>query len=164
MQEEVESRTVNLAISTPKLTARTIVSAVRGYLNHRRNVSLKKGRTADQEPSGKQTVKELLGQGQGVTNLDIAQTDLKGFERVARKYGIDYAIRKDASVDPPKYLVFFKAKDADAMEAAFKEYSQKALRKEERPSVLDQLRKFKELVAALPGKVINREKKRELDR
>jgi uncharacterized GH25 family protein len=120
--------------------------------------------TADKEPSGKQTVKELLGQGQGVTNLDIAQTDLKGFERVARKYGIDYAIRKDASVDPPKYLVFFKAKDADAMEAAFKEYSQKALRKEERPSVLDQLRKFKELVASLPGKVINREKKRELDR
>ena len=164
MQEEVESRTVNLAISTSKLTARTIVSAVRGYLNHLRNVSLRKGQTADKEPSGKQTVKELLGQGQGVTNLDIAQTDLKGFERVARKYGIDYAIRKDASVDPPKYLVFFKAKDADAMEAAFKEYSQKALRKEERPSVLDQLRKFKELVAALPGKVINREKKRELDR
>ena len=159
MQEEVESRTVNLAISTSKLTARTIVSAVRGYLNHRRNVSLKKGRTADKEPSGKQTVKELLGQGQGVTNLDIAQTDLKGFERVARKYGIE-----DASVDPPKYLVFFKAKDADAMEAAFKEYSQKALKKEERPSVLDQLRKFKELVASLPGKVINREKKRELDR
>jgi hypothetical protein len=62
MQEEVESRTVNLAISTSKLTARTIVSAVRGYLNHRRNVSLRKGQTADKEPSGKQTVKELLGQ------------------------------------------------------------------------------------------------------
>ena len=76
----------------------------------------------------------------------------------------DDAIRKDASVGPPKYLVFFKAKDADAMEAAFKEFSQKALRKEERPSVLDQLRQFKELVAVLPGKVINREKKRELDR
>ena len=164
MQEEVESRTVNLAISTSKLTARTIVSAVRGYLNHRRNVSLKKGRTADKEPSGKQTVKELLGQGQGVTNLDIAQTDLKGFERVARKYGIDYAIRKDASVDPPKYLVFFKAKDADAMEAAFKEYSQRVLRKEERPSVLEQLRKIKAAILALPGRVINRDRQREQTR
>ena len=141
-----------------------MVCAVRGSQNHRRQVEIRKEQTADKEPSGKQTVKELLGQGQGVTNLDIAKTDLRGFERVARKYGIDYAIRKDASVDPPKYLVFFKAKDADAMEAAFKEFSQKALRKEERPSVLDQLRKFKELVAALPGKVINREKKRELDR
>ena len=152
MQEEVESRTVNLAISTSKLSARTIVSAV------------KKEHEAEIPAQGKQTVKELIGQGQGVTNIDIAKTDLRGFEKVARKYGIDYAIRKDSSVDPPKYLVFFKAKDADAMTAAFNEYSQKALRKEERPSVLDQLRKFKELVAALPGKVINREKKRELDR
>ena len=50
------------------------------------------------------------------------------------------------------------------MTAAFNEYSQKALKKEERPSVLDQMKKFKELVAAIPGKVLNREKKRELDR
>jgi hypothetical protein len=164
MQEEVECRTVNLAVSTTKLSARTIVSAVRAYLNHRKNVAVKKEHNAEKTPEGKQTVKELIGQGQGVTNIDIAKTDLRGFEKVARKYGIDYAIRKDSSVDPPKYLVFFKAKDADAMTAAFNEYSQKALRKEERPSVLDQLRKFKELVAALPGKVINRERKRELDR
>ena len=164
MQEEVESRTVNLAISTSKLSARTIVSAVKAYLNHGKNVKVKKEHEAEIPAQGKQTVKELIGQGQGVTNIDIAKTDLRGFEKVARKYGIDYAIRKDSSVDPPKYLVFFKAKDADAMTAAFNEYSQKALRKEDHPSVLDQLRKFKELVAALPGKVINREKKRELDR
>ena len=161
MQEEVESRTVNLAISTSKLTARTIVSAVRMYLDHRRSKTPQK--TAE-KTTGKQSVKELLGQGQGVSNIDISKTDLRGFESVARKYGIDYAIRKDASVDPPKYLVFFKAKDADAMTAAFNEYSQKALKKEDRPSVLHQLKKLKEIVAAIPGKVLNREKKRELDR
>ena len=161
MQEEVESRTVNLAISTSKLTARTIVSVVRMYLYHRGSKTPQK---AAEKTTGKQSVKELLGQGQGVSNIDIAKTDLRGFESVARKYGIDYAIRKDASVDPPKYLVFFKAKDADAMTAAFNEYSQKALKKEERPSVLQQLKKLKEIVAAIPGKVLNREKKRELDR
>ena len=164
MQEEVESRTVNLAISTSKLTARTIVSAVRGYLNHRKTVSARKAQTAEKEPSGKQTVKELLGQGQGVTNIDIAKTDLRGFESVARKYGIDYAIRKDASVQPPKYLVFFKAKDADALTAAFNEYSAKALKKSERPSVLKQLRQIAAKIAELPGRVVNRDKKRELDR
>ena len=100
MQEEVESRTVNLAISTSKLSARTIVSAVRAYLNHRKNVKAKKEHEAEIPTQGKQSVKELIGQGQGVTNIDIAQTDLKGFEKVARKYGIDYAIRKDSSVDP----------------------------------------------------------------
>ena len=164
MQEEVESRTVSLAISTTKLSARTIVSAVRAYLNHRKNKEIKKEHNAEKTPEGKQTVKELIGQGQGVTNIDIAKTDLRGFEKVARKYGIDYAIRKDASVDPPKYLVFFKAKDADAMTAAFNEYSQRVLRKEERPSVLEQLRKIKAAILAIPGKVINRDKNRELDR
>ena len=115
-------------------------------------------------PTGKQTVKELIGQGQGVSSIDIAKTDLRGFEATARKFGIDYAIRKDASERPAKYLVFFKARDADAMTAAFNEYSQKVLRREERPSVLAQLRKFKELVAAVPGKVLHREKQREQSR
>ena len=163
MQEEVENKTVHLAIQTGKVTVKTLLRGLHAwYRHHQRKKDVAK--MSGESVKGKQSVKELIGQGQGVTNIDIAKTDLKGFEKVARKYGIDYAIRKDSSVDPPKYLVFFKAKDADAMTAAFNEYSQKALRKEERPSVLDQLRKFKELVAALPGKVINREKKRELDR
>jgi len=47
---------------------------------------------------------------------------LKGFEQVARKYGVDYAITKDQNVIPPKYTVFFKAKDADALTSAFEEW------------------------------------------
>ena len=161
MQEEVESRTVNLAISTTKLSMRTIVHAGMMYLRHRKLVKdLKK----NEVPSGKQSVQDLIGQKQGVSSIDIAKTDLRGFEGVARKYGVDYAIRKDASVDPPKYLVFFKAKDADALTAAFNEYSAKALNREKRPSVLKQLRTIAAKIAELPGKVVNRDKKRELDR
>lgn len=114
MQEEVESRTVNLAISTTKLSMRTIIHAGMMYLRHRKLVKdLKK----NEVPSVKQSVQDLIGQKQGVSSIDIAKTDLRGFEGVARKYGVDYAIRKDASVDPPKYLVFFKSKDADALTA-----------------------------------------------
>ena len=75
-----------------------------------------------------------------------------------------FCIRKDASVDPPKYLVFFKAKDADAMTAAFNEYSAKTLAHSKKSSVLKQLRSLAAKVAELPGKVVNRDKKRELDR
>ena len=86
MQEEVENRAVNLAVSTSRLTARTVVSAVQMYLRHRKEASLSKTET---KASGRQTVKDLIGQDQGVTNIDIAKTDLRGFERVARKYGIE---------------------------------------------------------------------------
>ena len=161
MQEEVENRTVNLAVTTTKLAARTLVSAALAYLRHREKV---KGQKASEIPSGKQSVKELIGQNQGVSNIDIAKTDLRGFEGIARKYGVDYAVRKDKSVDPPKYLVFFKARDADAMTAAFNEYSAKVMNRSRKPSVLKELKSIAAKLAELPGRVVNRDKQREQSR
>ena len=161
MQEDIENRTVNLAVVTTKLTARTVIAAVLVYLRHRDKAQARKLNTV---PEGKQSVKDLLRQKQGVNSIDISSTDLKGFESIARKYGIDYAVRKDRSVDPPKYLVFFKGKEADVMNAAFNEYSAKVMRQGQRPSVLAELKKLKALVMALPGKVINRDKQREQSR
>ena len=80
---------------------------------------------------------------------------------IAKKYGVDYAIKKDRSVSPPKYLVFFKARDADALTAAFNEYSVKQMNRSQKPSVLKQLSRFKELAAGIPAKV--RQKKLERD-
>lgn len=161
MQEEVENRTVNLAISTTKLTARGILRlALKGLAYIRR----KSQESAMKKPVGKQTIQELIGQNQGVTNIDIAQTDLKGFEKYARKYGVDYAITKDKSVLPPKYLVFFKARDTDAMTAAFNAYSAEILTRNKRPSVLKTLHKLMDAVRDIPAKVATIEKQREQSR
>ena len=163
MQEEIENRTVNLAISTTKLTARGIIRlAAKGlaYIKRKsREASLK-----NEKPDGRQTIQQLIGQNQGVTNIDISQTDLKGFEKYARKYGVDYAITKDKSVFPPKYLVFFKARDADAMTAAFNAYSAEVLAKSKRPSTLSKLHKLIDAVKSIPTKVTSRDKQREQSR
>lgn len=159
MQEEVENRTVNLAISTTKLTGRMIVAGIRKGLNHLERRKAQKNR--DPAIHGKQTVKQLLGQNQGATNVEIDKTGIKDFERLAKKYGVDFAVRKDKSVDPPRYIVFVRAKDADALDAICKEHQAMAMTKGKKPSVLAQLKKLKELVAALPKKV--REKKQERD-
>lgn len=159
MQEEVENRTVNLAISTTKLTGRMIVAGIRKGLNHLERKKAQKNR--DPAIHGKQTVKQLLGQNQGATNVEIDKTGIKDFERLAKKYGVDFAVRKDKSVDPPRYIVFVRAKDADALDAICKEHQAMAMTKGKKPSVLIQLKKFKELVATLPKKV--REKKQERD-
>lgn len=163
MQEEIENRTVNLAISTTKLTARGIIRlAAKGlaYIKRKsREAALK-----SEKPDGRQTIQQLIGQNQGVTNIDISQTDLKGFEKYARKYGVDYAITKDKSVFPPKYLVFFKARDADAMTAAFNAYSAEVLAKSKRPSTLSKLHKLIDAVKSIPTKVTSRDKQREQSR
>ena len=160
MQEEIENRTVNLAISTTKLTARGIIRlAAKGlaYIKRKsREAALK-----NEKPDGRQTIQQLIGQNQAVTNIDISQTDLKGFEKYARQYGVDYAITKDKSVFPPKYLVFFKARDADAMTAAFNAYSAEVLAKSKRPSALNRLHELIDAVKSIPTKVTSRDKQRE---
>ncbi|RHT68911.1 PcfB family protein [Butyricicoccus sp. AM28-25] len=163
MQEEIENRTVNLAISTTKLTARGIIRlAAKGlaYIKRKSHEAALKNK----KPDGRQTIQQLIGQNQGVTNIDISQTDLKGFEKYARKYGVDYAITKDKSVFPPKYLVFFKARDADAMTAAFNAYSAEVLAKSKRPSTLNRLHKLIDAVKSIPTKVTSRDKQREQTR
>lgn len=156
MQEEVEQRTVTLAISTSKMTANVLKSAISKYLAYRKE----KKREGPVKPCGKQSVKQLVGQNQGVSNIEITDKNIKDFERIARKYGVDFALKKDKTGDIPKYLVFFKARDADALTAAFKEYTAKTDRKKERPSVLKKLRKFKEVVADIDTPKV---RKKELD-
>jgi hypothetical protein len=141
-------------ISTSKLAAKQIANAALKALSATKNKI--------EHPRGKQSVKKLIGQNQGVSNIEISHTDLKGFEKFARKYGVDFAIRKDSSAEPPRYLVFFKARDADAMTAAFKEYSASLMQREKKPSVLKQLEQIKALLVALPNKVRNKEREHSL--
>ena len=166
MQEVVENRTVTLIVSGTKFTGRLFKAAISKYMAHRREKKLNKqrGRDSPVTPKGKQTVKQLIGQNQGVSNIEINDPSIKDFERIARKYGVDYAVKKDRSASPPKYLIFFKARDADALTAAFSEYTQKKVKKadrSERPSVLEKLAQFKEL---LKNTVVDRSRRKELER
>ena len=160
MQEEVESRTVTLAISTTRMTANVLKSAISKYLAYRKEKKVEKARAGPVKPCGKQTVKQLVGQNEGVANIEITDRNIRDFDRVARKYGVDYALKKDKSSEIPKYLVFFKARDGDALTAAFKEYTAKTERKKERPSVLQTLRRLKEQAATIDTPKV---RKKEID-
>ena len=93
-----------------------------------------------------------------MTNIEITDKNIRTFDRVARKYGVDYAVKKDKTAEPPKYYIFFKAKDTDALTAAFKDYTRKTVRaKERKESVLDKLSKAKEAIKAIPAKVKHKE-------
>ena len=157
MQEEVTQKTIALVIKAAKLDANILKSAMRMYLNHCRKQA--------QKTHGKVSVKELVGEGAGASSIEITDGNIKSFERVARKYGVDFALKKDKSGDIPKYLVFFKARDADALTAAFREYTAKEVRRasQDKPSVLEQLRALKAKVLSLtPDKARNKDKGLEL--
>lgn len=154
MQEEVESRTLTLAVNGTKFTGRMLKAAVAKFMAYRRS---RKAVKVSVHPKGKQSVKQLTQQGQGVNTMEIDDANLRQFERIARKYGVDYAVRWDTSADTPRFLVFFKARDADAISAAFKEFLNTKERKSERPSLLQKLREL----APIPGAQKERRKKLE---
>ncbi len=125
MQEEVENRTVALVISGTKLTARSLKAAILKYLAWRKDK-----KNYPEIPQGKQSLKDLAKQNAGMTNIEITDKNIKSFERSARKYGVDFAIKKDKSINPPKYLVFFKGRDADAITAAFTDFTAKMVKEQ----------------------------------
>lgn len=155
MQEEVEQRTLTLVINGTKFSGRVLKRAISKFVAFCRTQKAKK---VNVHPKGKQSVKQLTRQGQGVNTMEIDDANLRQFERIARKYGVDYAVRRDTSADTPRFLVFFKARDADAISAAFKEFLNTKERKSERPSLLQKLRDIVPVVGA------QKEHKKELER
>ena len=114
MQEEVTQKTVTFCIRTTKVTADLLKKVLAAYLRHQKQKSVEKKAKKNQPKQGKVTVKELAKQNAGMVNIEITNKNIKSFERYARKYGINYALKKDKSKDPPMYLVFFKGRDQDA--------------------------------------------------
>jgi hypothetical protein len=159
MQEEVTEKTIALSVRAGRMTVNVLRAALRKFL-----AETKKARNNPKVYRGRQSVKKLVRQGAGVSNVEITNGNIKSFERVAKKYGIDFALKKDASMTPPKWLVFFKGRDADALSAAFKEFTAKTVSKSKsKPSLLAQLKKFKELVKNnVIDKVKHRQKEQQL--
>ena len=141
-----------LVINSAKLTGRLFIAAIRKFLEHNKN------KTAV-IPHGKQTVKQLIGQNQGVTSIESNDPDIKAFDRVARKYGVDYAVKKVRDDEgKSKYIIFFKGRDNDAVTSAFKEYTAKSMEKEKKPSIQ---KKLQEMGAKVQNKVLEITKTRQ---
>ncbi|MDO4961374.1 MAG: PcfB family protein [Eubacteriales bacterium] len=161
MQEEIEKKAVSFVISTSKLTIRGLLKGMHLYLRYRAN---RKAKAANEHVHGKQKVKALLRQDAGAVTVDIEKTELKGFERVARKYGIDYAVEKDHEKGEG-YLIFFKAKDDAAVQSAYKEYAAMAFKKKDaRESLKSRIERFTEKARSMFKESRVRNKKQERSR
>lgn len=154
MQEQINEKTVALSIKTAKLTAEVLQKAIRKMLNARKN-------KAPKQYKGKQTLKHLMKQNTGVSSMEITDANIKAFEPIAKKYGLDYSLKKDKGEEPPRYLVFFKGRDVDVMTEAFKEFAAKQLGREKKPSIRKALAAFKEKAKQMNQ---NREKVKNKDR
>ena len=154
MQDEVNEKVVALSIKTSKLTAEVLQKAMRAVLS-------KGKQQLSKAPHGKITMRQLMKPGEKVTNIEITDANIKAFDPIAKKNGLDYNVKRIENGKPPTYLVSFRGKDIDVMTEAFREFSAKKLSREQKPSILKALASFKEAAKQLNA---NRQKIKHKDR
>ena len=103
-----------------------------------------KTRREHQTPHGRQTVRQLMAHGAATNSIEIEAP--RQFDRVARRFNVDYAFYKTG---PDKYLLFFKSGQADAVTACFSEYSKRLLKrsKSSRVPIREQLKRAEDQLA-----------------
>lgn len=153
VNREVTNKTTALVFRAARLTGDTLAKAMKAYLDHRKQSS------PDKEPAhGKMKLSELVGQGQGASSIEVTDNNIKSFEKVAKKYNVDFAVKKDKTLDPPRYMVFFKAKDTDVISQAFKEFVKVNEKQKVKVSVKQKLKDFAKVVAQNKNRERIREK------
>ena len=155
MQEEVTGKSVALIVDGARMSEQVLEKALKAYLDARKNKQPKIYR-------GKQSLKHLAQQNAGLANIEISDKNIKAFAQVAKKYHVDFALKKDTTAEKPRYLVFFKSRDADAITAAFQEFTaRKVLCK---PSIRKRLALAKEQARQHGPRQLDREKAKIKDR
>ena len=160
--KEAVDKSINIAVRLSKPTMKEFMKALKFVVGKPTKATGKAIGEKIHPTKGKQSVKTLIRQGQGVSSIPLADEGLKDFQKIAKKYGVDFAVVKDKNEEPPVYTIFFKAKDTDVITKILQDYSEKQVKKKavERPSVLEKLKKFKEAVAAIPRKVAEKKKEK----
>jgi hypothetical protein len=158
MQEEVTGKTVALIVDGVKMSEQAFEKSVQKFLEE-----IQKSK----QPRiyrGRQTLKQLAGQNAGLANIEISDQNIKAFSRVARKYHVDFALKKDTTAEQPRYLVFFKSRDADAITAAFQEFASRKMNREKAPTIRERLTQARAQAEKTEHRQLDRQKVKVKDR
>ena len=148
---DISRRTIALSIRMGKLTAWTLAWALRAA-----GQNIQKG--THNPPHGRQSVQQLMKQGKATNSLPVEAP--REFDRVARRWNVDYAFYKNGE---GKYLLFFKSKQDDAITACFGEYSRRIMDRPRarRVPILERMKRAGALLRLRPKKERAKEAERE---
>ncbi len=148
--ENGAKKTIDISIKTEKLTADVLKAALQEFLSGKA------------EKKGRMTYKQL--QEKSVSKLDsiaVSDRNIGDFLKTARKYDVDFALKRDKSTEPPTYHVFFSAAKTEDFKRAFSEYIGKRQGKKRGEFTREQMQRQAQKLRNKPRKQKQREKTRE---
>ena len=142
INSEITEKIVSLSFQAARFSGSALRAAMNKYSEHRQRHRYNK----EISVHGKMKVSELVGEGSAASTIDISNGTIRTFEKTAAKYGVDFAVKKDKSCEPPKYTVIFKAKDKELIARAFVEYTQKNEKKQARKPMHQRLEEKQRII------------------
>lgn len=110
--ESGTKKTIDLSVQAEKMTADILKSAIAEFLDGKA------------EKKGRMTFKQLENKCRSkLESIEVTENNIGDFLSTARKYDLDFALKRDKSTTPPTYHVFFSANKNDSFNKAFAEYA-----------------------------------------
>ena len=152
INEELTQKECNLAARVGSLAYNELKKAIDKLLADLEQRKNAPGITkSDKKPElkhGKQTLKDLQKHGEGLSTIELKDPNLRELYKSMKKDGVDFAPVKDGK---GQFTLFFKAKDADTLTHALKNYTQKMVKldKAAKPSIKNELTEAKKKAQTL---------------
>lgn len=101
---------LDFAIQAGQVTNEVLKNVMRDFLSGK------------MQKSGKKRYGKLAKSGK-LENIKITDSNIKDFLQTAKKYDIDFALKKDKSTSPATYHIFFESSHTENFKKAFSEYA-----------------------------------------
>ena len=148
--ESGTKKTIDISLKAERVTADILKAALQEFLSGKA------------EKKGRMTYKQLQDKSPSkLDNIEVSEKNIGDFLKTARKYDIDYALKRDKNTAPPTYHVFFSAAKTEDFKRAFSEYIGKGQGKQRGHFTREKMQKTAERLASRPRKHKQREKSRE---
>lgn len=154
MSQTVEEDTLAVVVKASKMTKDVFLEAVQNALKEMKS---------HKSVSGKQSLNQLIKDGSALQNIEVTEKNIKSFEQSARAFGVDYALKKLPDKTNPTYVVFFKGKNAEQVQRAFKDYAYKCTHNRDKPSVQKEIDNLNKSQSIDKNRQRTRENKKERD-
>lgn len=116
--ERGTKKTIDISVKAQKITSDILKSAMQELLSGK----------ADKK--GRMTYSQLENKANGkLDNIEVNENNIADFLSTARKYDVDFALKRDKSTSPPTYHIFFSTSKNENFQKAFSEYADKVQNK-----------------------------------
>jgi hypothetical protein fuD12_06825 len=161
INEEISNKTLSIAVQEGRNIARAIWEEIKKLVEkaQEEGKSIKK---FIQDNSSEVKLKDLVKKGQ-LEEIPVKDAESKELRKQLNRHGVKFSVMKDKETGT--HSVFFQARDLKVMEHAFKKSLQEVQNDgKSKPSIIEQIKKFREMAknAISKDKVKNKEKEQSL--